>query len=127
MKKTRFPAKLEWLRPYLELGLSHISEGKHVERVGLWSLGKSRGNGCAAALFQDAIGRPYRIWIHSHFEEGIPHSKIDILKNLAHELAHMEDWNHTPKHEALCSAITIDFMRMLKREGYISEESELRK
>ena len=126
MKKTQICTKLEWLRPYLELGMTYISEGKFVERVGAWSLGKSRGKNCAAALFQDRIGAPYRIWIHTHFDHGVLHSKIDMLKLLAHELAHLEDWNHTPKHEALCSKITISFMRMLKLEGYESEEVELK-
>lgn len=124
-KQTRFPGKLEWLRPYLELGMTYVSVGKFVERVGLWSLGKGRGKNCAAALFQDSEGEPYRIWIHSHFEENRIHSRIDILKLLAHEIAHMEDWKHTPKHEALCSKITVAFMKMLNGEGYTSEEDEL--
>jgi hypothetical protein len=125
--KTRLSPKLEWLGPYLELGMTYISdERKFVARVGSWNLGKSRGKQCAAALFQDRVGDHYRIWIHTHFEPGVPHSKIDILKLLAHELAHMEDWKHTPKHELLCSRITVAFMRMLKQEGYESEEAELR-
>ena len=132
-KKTRFPTKLEWLRPYLELGLSFISDGKCVERVGLWTLGKSRGLNCHASLFQDKIGDNFRIWLHDMYyggEDGltpVPFSRIDILKNFAHEIAHLEDWNHTPKHEALCSKITIAFMSRLKSEGYISEELELKK
>lgn len=125
--KTRLSPKLDWLGPYLELGMTYISdEGKLVERVGSWSLGKGRGKRCAAAIFQTKEGDPYRIWIHTHFEPGVPHSKIDILKLLAHELAHMEDWKHTPKHELICSRITGAFMRMLKQEGYESEEAELR-
>jgi hypothetical protein len=128
MKKvTRFSPKLEWMRPYLELGMSYVSEGAFVERVGAWrSLGKGRGKNCYAALYQDRIGDPYRIWIHLWFDEDRLHSKMDLLKLLAHEISHIEDWEHTPRHEEICSEITIAFMRKLKSEGYVSEEAEMK-
>lgn len=53
------------------------------------------------------------------------YSTIDILCTLAHELAHLEHWDHTPEHKILeCTLITM-FMGKLKMTGYISEEKEL--
>jgi hypothetical protein len=127
--EIRISPKLEWMRPYLELGLTFVSKGHIVERLGAWTIGKSRGRGEFAALFQDRIGAPHRIWMHTHYEDSegkhVPFSKIDLLTHLAHELAHTEDWKHTPKHSALEAKIKIAFMKMLNREGYISEETEL--
>ena len=124
-KQTKICRELEWIRPYLELGMTYVSAGSFVERIGLWSYGnKKSGKNCYAALYRADKG-PCRIWIHRHFDEHRLHSRMDILKILAHELAHIEEWEHTPKHESLCSKITIAYMKMLRQDGYISEEFEM--
>jgi hypothetical protein len=111
--------------------MSYVSKGNFVERLGAWSLGKSRGKNVHAALFQgDHI---HRIWLHTHYYEEdskhAPFSKIDLLKNLAHEIGHIEEptQTHTPRHEKICSKITMAFMRRLHADGYESEEEELGK
>lgn len=59
-----------------------------------------------------------------------PLSKIDMLNFFAHELAHyflviaQDEWNHTPEHKILESQITILFMNLLMKQGYISDEHE---
>jgi hypothetical protein len=52
------------------------------------------------------------------------YSKIDMLTHLAHELAHVIDFVHTPEHKEIEAELTGMFMRMLGKEGYISEEDE---
>jgi hypothetical protein len=126
----RICKKLEWLRPYVKQGLKHVSKEVKLARVGAWAIGKSRGRGEFAALVQRKRGDPFRIWLHTHYLDSEnkprPFSKIDLLRNLAHEIAHLADWNHTPKHAKIESRINIAFMRMLKSEGYISEEHEFK-
>lgn len=126
---TKICQKLEWVRPYLEAGLEVISKNHKIDRVGAWTLGKSRGIGEHAALIQRKKGEGYRVWIHTHFydqnDKKLPFSKIDILKMLAHELAHCDEWRHTPRHSILEAEITQRMMDLLKLDGYISEEEEL--
>jgi hypothetical protein len=52
------------------------------------------------------------------------YSKIDTLSFLAHELAHMVHWDHSPDHKKLEAEITYLFMMKLKASGYVSEEEE---
>lgn len=54
-----------------------------------------------------------------------PLSKIDILATLAHELAHVYHWNHSPEHKLLENQILNIFMFKLKSDGYKDEETEL--
>lgn len=63
----------------------------------------------------------------------VPYSRIDVLSHLAHELAHFilvvknNEWEHTPEHKAIESMIMVNFMEQLSKEGFISEEDELKK
>lgn len=52
------------------------------------------------------------------------YSTIDQLSFLAHELAHLVHWDHTPYHKLLEAKILGLFMTKLHLEGYISEEDE---
>lgn len=126
--KTKVCRKWEWLRPYVELGMGFISEGKKLDKVGHWTIGKRYGKGIQAAIFTDD-DKSYRIYLHSHIHprnsKKLKLSKIEILLNLSHELAHMEEWDHTPRHSTLESQIQIAFMKKLREDGYISEEVEL--
>lgn len=49
---------------------------------------------------------------------------IELLCTLAHELAHLLEFDHTPAHKELEARITSIFMRRLQKDGYISEEAE---
>jgi ribosomal protein S8 len=54
-------------------------------------------------------------------------SKIDILEFLAHELAHVAaGFDHTTKHKKLECKFKSRFMTILEKEGYVSEEYELK-
>lgn len=48
--------------------------------------------------------------------------KQHILHTLAHEISHMEYDDHTPERMVLECKLMISFMKLLKKEGYISEE-----
>lgn len=55
-----------------------------------------------------------------------PYSKLDIVSHLAHEVAHLVDFDHTPEHKKVEAQLTKIFAKMLEKEGYISEEQELK-
>lgn len=126
---TKISPKFEWMRPYLELGMTFLPEEAEVSRIGAWSLNRSRGKDVHASIYQNKVGDPYRIWIHTHYhfgDEEKPFSKIDLATLLAHELAHIIDWKHTPKHSRAEAKMKAAFMVLLESQGYISEEEELK-
>lgn len=122
----KFSPCFEWLAPYVELGMKYVNSTHKLSRVSAWTYGKSRGKNEAAAIYQTRKGEPHRIYIHTQFDANRPHSKIDILSLLAHEIAHMEDWKHTTKHKRLEAKILRAFMKLLESQGYVSEEEEFR-
>lgn len=54
------------------------------------------------------------------------YNTVELLGNLAHELSHMLDMQHSPERMKLECAIMTQFMIKLARDGYISEEQEAR-
>ena len=52
-------------------------------------------------------------------------STLDTLMHLAHEIAHLYDWEHTPYRQVLECRIGVEFMERLDELGYLSEELEL--
>jgi hypothetical protein len=122
--------ELQWLCEYIELAKPHLPKRKKVSRIGKWDIGGRCGKKEQACIFTNDF-RSYRIYFHTHrfprcLEKPEPYSKIDILSLLAHELAHMLDMEHTPKHKKLESKILSMFMTRLASKGYISEEAELK-
>ena len=62
--------------------------------------------------------------VYSFTVKSTPFSKLELLCNLAHELAHTAHWLHSPDHKKLeCDIIKI-FMDELNMIGYESEENE---
>jgi predicted metal-dependent hydrolase len=49
-----------------------------------------------------------------------------LLQYLAHELAHLEHWDHTPDHKHLECILMSAFMTRLKQDFYVSEEDEMK-
>jgi len=127
--KLKYSKNLEWLLPYLEVGLGMIPEGKKVTRLQTWQLKQRAGKGVQAAIFTNDY-KTYRIYLHSMYHprgeaKAQRFSKIDILGLLAHELAHTLDLMHSPEHKMLEGKILRTFMIKLKKEGYENEETEL--
>lgn len=112
------------MRPYLEMAHKYLPPDTEIERLGAWSYGTSRGLNCHASIFQNRAGDPFRIWLHTDYDAG-RFSKIDLLANLAHELAHTVSWKHTPEHKRLEAKLSGIFMTQLRKDGYTSEEAEL--
>lgn len=125
---TRISPKLRWLEPYLQIAQPLMPEGKIITKLGHWSVNNKRvGLGCHASIYtEDWIS--YRIWMksqrHPRDSKVLNNSKIDMLSNLAHELAHTLDMFHSPEHKTLENNILNLFMEHLKSTGYVDEETE---
>lgn len=138
ISKIKINKKLEWVRPYLKR-VKHLVDLSALGRISV----KTRFPVTVAQPYHGIIWRKGRgkftILLTLNYQEKYkyhddnkcylrlkPYSKIDILMNLAHELAHITYWDHCPNRQILESRITMLFMNQLLRDGYISEEEELK-
>jgi hypothetical protein len=122
---------LEWTREYID-SVSHLLPGiKRLKRISAKYGNRERWQHCHGLItYYD--GKHYRITLyltyHDFYSDKIkPYSTIDLLTYLAHELSHLQHWDHTPDHKLLEAIILQIFMVKLKERGYISEEDELAK
>ena len=66
-------------------------------------------------------------WIYNHkgWRASIhKYSKMDMLTHLAHEISHIQHWEHTTEHKLLEVKLLKMFVQRLRRNGYVSEEAE---
>lgn len=126
--------ELEWMREYIEAIAHMVPEIKYLRRVGTRKAKRDSIQRFHGICWKYADGKNYRINIYvsnSKVDSLWPlkvkltkYSTIEILCTMAHELAHLRHFLHTPDHKSLECAITMVFMNMLKNDGYESEEAE---
>jgi hypothetical protein len=128
MAKLVIVKELEWVRDYVSSVAHLIPKLKQLKRIS-----SQKGNTERFQHFHGLITyfdkRSYRITLYTTFHDGlkdkvVPYTTIDILQYLAHELSHLEHWDHTPERMQLQCIILSIFMTKLKEAGYISEEAE---
>jgi len=122
--------KLEWMREYIN-AVSHLLPNlKKLKKISSKTGNKERWQH-SHGLITYYDQKNYRITLYITYHDMISdkikeYSTIDLLQYLAHELSHLEHWDHTPNHKNLeCIMLSI-FMTMLSQDGYISEEEELK-
>lgn len=118
---------LEWTRDYIESVQNLVPNLKYLTRITSIHGRKDIQLGCFGQLWKYKNNH-YRMSLYVNFysfKKKTYLSSIEILSNLAHELAHLSHWNHTAEHKILESTITIIFMTKLKADGYESEEQEM--
>ena len=129
--------KLLWLKEYID-DLHHtLPELKKLKRLIAKEPNKNmtHNQNCHGIITKYYNGKDTRIVLYTKYllmtlkQEKVelqikPYSKIDTLCFLAHELAHLRHWDHTPDHKSLEVIISQVFMNKLKVNGYISEEDE---
>lgn len=121
---------LEWTREYIEAVAHLIPNLKRLKRISHKYGNKEKWQHCHGLItYYDQ--KHYRITLyltyHDQYTDKIkPYSSIDLLQYLAHELAHLKEWEHTPDHKMLECIIMQIFMVKLKEKGYESEEEELK-
>lgn len=131
--KIKISRPLLWLRPYLEEISLLIPKLNKVKQIKGRTPSIKYVQHSQAHIICDENGF-YKITLNYcfYFLEKIRppvrrkffYTKVDILRHLAHELAHLIEWNHSPEHLYLEARYLSIFADRLKREGYISEEKE---
>lgn len=128
---------LEWFRPYIDK-VGHLVPIEGLEKIISIKPRKNQIKKHHAQLVEVKENGKVRRYISLNLyswrlasinpteRKILTFSKVDLLEYLAHELAHLVDWNHTPEHKTLEAKIKIVFMKHLKSTGYISEEHELK-
>jgi hypothetical protein len=120
--------KLEWMRDYIDAVAHLLPHLKQLRRISSKSGNKERFQHCHGLITYKDI-RHYRITLYINYHDIVtdkikPYSMMDLLRYLAHELAHLEHWDHTASHTQLECVVLSIFMTKLAQEGYISEEDE---
>lgn len=121
-------AELEWMREYVQLVEYLLPKIRQVKKISGKKANPDRSQHFAGLItYYDK--RSFRICLYttqrSRNTEAIhPYNTMDLLATLAHELAHLEHWLHTPEHKQLECTILSIFMTKLKQDGYVSEEDE---
>ena len=141
---TWFAKDIEWLRPYFYLAkniLPNVGKITHIRKTFPKKHQITRQYGC---LTKDLDTRKYSMTIYVRYRrvktlkahrKGIylatcqlkQFSKIDIIQTFAHELAHVIDLDHTPRHGMMEAKLYLLFLAKLSETGYVSEEVELRR
>lgn len=122
--------ELEWMREYVDAVSHLLPKIKRLKRISSKKGNKERWQHCHGLItYYDQ--KNYRITLYTTYHSMIydqikPYSTIDLLQYLAHELAHLEHWDHTTDHKHLECVIMSAFMTKLKQESYVSEEEEMK-
>lgn len=126
---------LEWTRPYIEDIALVIPKVKKIKKIHAMGASLHKIASCYAQLTVDNKSKRHVISIYTNYATVVslkpfkrvikPFSKVDILQTLAHELAHVLHWDHTPEHKIVENTIAVMMMQKLQADGYISEEHEL--
>ena len=118
------------MRDYVESVAHLLPKIKQLKKISSKTGNKERYQHCHG-LITYFDKKSFRITLYVTFhdillDKIIEYSTIDLLQYLAHELAHLEHWDHTPSHKQLECIVMGIFMTKLAQEGYISEEEEYR-
>lgn len=120
--------ELEWVRSYINTVSHLLPKIKQLKKIS-----SRKGSKEYWQHFHGLITyfdkKSFRITLYTTYHDTMSdkiknYSTIDILLYLAHELSHLEHWDHTPQHKQLECIIMGIFMTKLAEDGYISEEVE---
>lgn len=118
---------LEWIEDYLNSIHSLVPNIIFLKRITAIHGRKDVQLRCHAQLWKYKNNH-YRmsLYLNYYADKKVYFSTMELLCNLAHELAHLSHFDHTPDHKILESTLTIMFMTKLKSDGYESEEKEMK-
>ena len=120
--------ELGWMKDYIPLVSHLLPKLKQLKKITTKKGNRERWQHCHGLItYYDK--KSFRITLYTTYhsimsDKIIPYTTIDLLQYLAHELAHLEHWNHTPQHKQLECMIMSIFMTKLSQDGYTSEEDE---
>ena len=122
--------ELEWIRPYVASVEYLLPRLAQVRKISGKKAHSERGQHCVGLMVY-YNKKSIRICIYISYKDRNTskvgrYTTLDILATLAHELAHLIHWTHTPDHKQLECKIHSIFMTRLRKDGYISEEEEVK-
>lgn len=103
---------MQWAEPYIEFVRHQVNLDKVLEVKGYEV---PKGRKCQVLGRCHPKGRKYTITMMLA-EQGTPVTMNNALETLAHELAHVKEWEHSPKHLELTANILADFARVAEVE-----------
>jgi hypothetical protein len=125
MSNIRYTKNVLWLKPFVEASTSLVPLDKLKSIMG-YKVKKGLSENSFGCLTKYEGERKFRMSIRVHKYEKLEtsnkkeHKKVrceTILLTLAHELAHLEHWEHTPEHFKLQGELIIKFYEVLKESG----------
>lgn len=132
--------KIEWMREFIE-SVDHIVETKRLKKLYVITATTEKKHKIDGILHTYMRGKnkgDAEMGLYLKYQDIVfgndgvsvtlrPYSKLDLCRTLAHELSHLRIDPHTTNRERLEMRIHSIFLDMLDKEGYISEEEELKK
>jgi hypothetical protein len=119
---------LIWFDEYIQ-SVSHLLPNvKKLKRISSKTGNKERWQH-SHGLITYYNQKNYRITLYTSYHDMISdkikdYSTLDLLQYLAHELSHLEHWDHTTRHKHLETILMTSFVLRLESKGYESEEDE---
>ena len=135
----KFSQGLEWLKPFIESVdtlVPNLSDLASVRRLGIRENTKARIFGVTIISTYFDGTKETDIYLYTEYNsvknltygpvkfKKERYTKIEILNTVAHELTHLQIWDHTPERQLLESKIMARFMELLIDQGYVSQEAE---
>lgn len=119
---------IEWMRDYVNSVEHLVPKVKYVKRITSKRSSPDR-NQLVHGVITYVNSMNHKISIYVSYKDKTTnkiknYSTISLLHTLAHELAHLDYFEHNPDRLLLECEITKVFARKLKKAGYISEEDE---
>ena len=118
--KTKFDKNLSFLKPFLK-GISKIVPIYNVGHIKSYRVAKGLTERGQASIVKHSY-KNYTINLKTQalVNKGKEHqyeTLEQILLDLAHELSHLLEWDHTSKHFKIQSKIMLHFARKLRKNG----------
>lgn len=123
----------EWMLPFIEAVKPLVPKIRYLNSIEFKKPKLNTIKPSHGTTLYDKWSQRYEIVIYSHYSKilkrkpmkltYVEYSLIESLECLAHELAHLRHFNHTPAHKILECKIKTRFMQMLKKLKYKSDEA----
>lgn len=122
--------QLEWMRSYIENVAHIVPSVQYIRRISTKRANEDRTQHIHG-LMTYVNKRDFRICLYVTYKSRIDdtikeYTTIELLHTLAHELAHLNTPIHSAERMNLECSIMAVFMSHLSRDGYISEEEEIK-
>jgi WLM domain len=125
MQETKYTKNVMWLRPFVESAKTFIPTDKitHIKGYKVRIGHTEKAQGITTGKKKGCFSINIRMWdITDDGKRHIRRRYYHVLETLAHELAHVTYWEHSPGHFRLTARILERFTEVLEVEG-ISDTS----